>query len=523
METSNSRERGKVSGPSSSGPAPLILPHLKSDKLQGDALAEELQKPRDFCIKVEDQTIHVHKGVLCAVSDYFHAMLESGMKESDEGELRIQHTRADVIKTMIGYFYGEDTRIEWKQIRNYLDVVELWQLTQVKHVLEAYIAENILLRDCIEWFLYADAYHMEHVVLTITKRFLNTQFMEISRTKDFQSLSLSELISLISNKEVIHSVPVLEGCIRWIQEDESSRKHDVSMLLSHIRFNECNPAYVKHMLKTYRDSLITDQATQAHIQEVIAASFILIGAQGCGRNFIGYSSKVFCVNISSHTVREIGNCPECFYRIQHHLCCNTDSGIFYCPGSSNSPTSECRLLDLVTLKAITLPSLPNLVYCKSAVAMGSKIFMIGDDALENERDRGDMFFWYLDLQDGHWTKCCQLGQHFRCAEVAYLVSVDSFIFYIGVPLLGCNEQIILSCYDVEKKTWSERAGSPHPSGGFPRHASCVVINKDIYYVDTPKYTAFCQRYSTINNEWTTLAPPSRLEKIVSMYCHAVCV
>ena len=117
----------------------------------------------------------------------------------------------------------------------------------------------------------ARLYRMEHVVLTIIKRFLDTQFMEISRTKEFQSLSLSELISLISHKEMIHSVPVLKGCVRWIQEDESSRKHDVSALLSHIRFSECNPAYVKRMLKTYSDSLITDQATQTHIQEMIAS------------------------------------------------------------------------------------------------------------------------------------------------------------------------------------------------------------------------------------------------------------
>ena len=75
--TSNYRKHRK-----GSRPAPLTLPYyLEPDKLQGDALAEERQKPRDSYIKVEDQTIHVHKGVLCAVSDYFHAMLESGMKK----------------------------------------------------------------------------------------------------------------------------------------------------------------------------------------------------------------------------------------------------------------------------------------------------------------------------------------------------------------------------------------------------------------------------------------------------------
>ena len=80
-----------------SGAAPMILRDMMSDSLQGDAVAKERQKPRDFYIKVEDQTIHVHKGVLRAVSDYFDAMLASGMKECDTGEICIQHTMQEPV------------------------------------------------------------------------------------------------------------------------------------------------------------------------------------------------------------------------------------------------------------------------------------------------------------------------------------------------------------------------------------------------------------------------------------------
>ena len=232
----------------------------------------------------------------------------------------------------------------WKQIRDYVAIVEPWQLAEVKPVLEDYIAKNISLHDCVEWLLYADAYLMEHVVLAIIKRFLNPLFMEISRSEEFRSLSLSNLISLISHKEMIHSVVVLEGCIRWIQEDESSRKHDVSALLSHIRFNGYNPAYVKRMLKTYSDSLITDQATKAHIQEMIASSFILIGAHESRPT---KRRKAFSVNLASHTVTEVGTCPEQLFRSCHpRACCNIDASIFCGPErESTSPSeSDCLIL-----------------------------------------------------------------------------------------------------------------------------------------------------------------------------------
>ena len=389
MGASNLRKRQQVSGP-----APLILPGMKSEKLQSDALTAEQKKPRDFYIKVEDQTMHVHKGVLCAVSDYFDAILESGMKESDDGEIRIQHARTDVVKTMIGYFYGEDTCIEWKEIRDYVDIVELWQLTEAKPILEDYIAKNISEQDCIEWFLYADAYHMENVVLKIIETFINTLcFRQISRSEDFRSLSLSDLISLISHKEVIHRASILNGCIRWIQEDESSRKPYFSILLSHIRLTECYPGYLKHMLITYSDSLITDKATQAQIQEMIASSIILIGPIEKDRWW--HVRKVFCVNMAHHTVIQIDKCLEWLFSGHANLCCNTDSGIlFYSSGGY-----ECGLLDLVSLNATKQLSLKNCVSCMSAVPMGSKIFMTGPHVSDN--GRYSQLFCTLGPQDKH--------------------------------------------------------------------------------------------------------------------------
>ena len=474
-----------------SGPEPLILQGNKSDSPHKQALSRVRHKPRDFCIKVDDQTIHVHKSILCAWSDYFCVMMESGMKESDIGEIRIQDTRADVVKTMIGYFYGDDTCIEWKQIKDYVDIVELWQLTQVKPELEAYIAKDVVLQNCIDWFIFADTYHMEHVVLRITE-LINAHFTQISSSKEFKSLSLSVLISFLSHKNITHNITILEGCIRWVQTDEPSRKHDFSVLLSHIRFNECNPAYLKRMLNTYNDSLITDQAIQAQIQEAITSSFILIGGYD---EYTRKDRKVYYVNLTSHTMSEIGKYPD---ELTWYECarCVTDSGIFYGGGRRGHAdvTSECVLLDLVDLTITSLPSLPAPTYGGRAAAVGSKVFMIGGDG----KEKVFKFTRYLDLQDKQWIEC-KPGEQIH---IASLVAVDSFIYQCGV---------FLSCYDTENNTWSYRALPPVKG---PLHnARAMLVDKDIYYVGTP-----CLRYSTINDKWTTLAKPP-----TKRYCHAMCL
>ena len=173
-------------------PKSLILKGRKLEKHWYD----EVQKPKDLSIQVHDKMLRVHKAVLRGVSDYFCVMLESGMKESSEGVIHIQNTRADVVKAMIGYFYGENVCIEWEQIKDYVDIVELWQLARVKLVLEAYITDNISSKNCIEWFFYADSYNMEHLMLRVVDT-INKEIVKISRSEEFLSLSLSNLVSVI--------------------------------------------------------------------------------------------------------------------------------------------------------------------------------------------------------------------------------------------------------------------------------------------------------------------------------------
>ena len=165
-------------------PKPLILPMMKRRNLDKLLFSNGTKNPTDFRIKVEGQIIHVHKSVLCAVSDYFLVMLQSGMKEGEEGMIHIQNTKADVMKTVIGYFYGQTTSIDWNHIKDYVDVVELWQTAEVKDILEDYIAENITPHNCTDWIDYADTYHMEYLK-EVTRAMINfpTDFLSLHPSK----------------------------------------------------------------------------------------------------------------------------------------------------------------------------------------------------------------------------------------------------------------------------------------------------------------------------------------------------
>ena len=363
---------------------PLILQGMNIEEC---LLSEEIQKPTDLLIKVDDETLHVHKVVLCAVSDYFRVMLESGMKESNEHVIHIHNTRADVVKTMMGYFYGKDSCIQWKHIKDYVDIVELWQLAQVKPVLEAYIADNILPKDYVEWFLYADSYHMEHLLLRIADM-INEQALKLSKDEAFLSLSLSNLVSLISQKGLVHNASLLESCIQWALADESSRKHEFSMLLCHFRLAECNPAYLKQMLNTYKKTLITDFVTQQEIIHLITSSFYVVDIQRLDKNN-GKLARIFHFNPTSHTLINIGTVHS---RVPwpdlSGGTCMTELGIFCSDGI------YCALLNPVNLKVTHLPSLPQSVKMVHVVAMRTKVFIYVHVPFEKRKMHFD-----------HWQDC----------------------------------------------------------------------------------------------------------------------
>ena len=485
-------------GSEHSTPPPLILPIMKLDKVQ---ITEEEAKPTDFSLRVENQSMHVHKSVLCAASDYFCVMMKSNMRESNDRVLHIQDMKAKVVKKMIRYFYGKETRLKWKHVTDYLDIVELWQLIQVKAVLEVYITENITPHNCIKWFFYADRYSMELVIQT-TKNLIQSNFPEVSRNEDFLSLSLSNLISLISRNDIPHTTILLQDCIEWAQANGyAQRTQELCFLISYIDFSKCNPAILKHLL----EQVITDQYIRSQLQDVISSSIIIIGyctysllrkdlprVRGYYPYYPEVGKMILAINLTSHIVADIRKQPD---ELSDYFpaCRTSDSRIFYRSGS------KCALLDVGDCSVTHLPS-STVSYTAPAVAVGHKIFTLVPHINNN------IAFHYLDLRQEEWNLSAQTESNPVSSSTPVMAAVDSLIliFLDGGKLL---------CYDTENNSWSTRADPPVQHHG---EACAVAIHKDIYFVGGRILR--CLRYNTTNDTWTTIASPPG-----GYYCYAASV
>ncbi|KAI8520020.1 protein polyubiquitination [Branchiostoma belcheri] len=108
----------------------------------------------DLQVKVQDCTFHVHKTVLMETSDYFRAMLESGMRESRENSVQLQGFAAEAFQIVLDFLY-ESKPVKMDDKLH--GVLEMAQFLQMRPVLD-YIKSKLSCENCVHLYMLADTY-----------------------------------------------------------------------------------------------------------------------------------------------------------------------------------------------------------------------------------------------------------------------------------------------------------------------------------------------------------------------------
>ena len=293
-------------------------------------------KPIDLYIIVEDDIIPVHRSVLCDSSSYFQAMMESNMRESLKGIAQIHHIRADVVQTAINYLYGAAIHVDMKDIIDFVDIVELWDLADVKSKLQEYINNNmgrtLQTDNCIRWYAFADSYNMNSVKRTVMQFIweINEAFnvrkysYPIFATEAFKSLSAQQLDQLIcdimgkSPELHVRNHVAMVACIKWTLSDVSTRKSHLYNLLTSINLRKCHPAYLKYILINHE--CLLDGKLHEKFIHTLSLSFLVIAYAGSKYSFMIYDTISSELRDIQKSISAGDNEVNAF--------CMTDNGLF---------------------------------------------------------------------------------------------------------------------------------------------------------------------------------------------------
>lgn len=135
------------SGPAISASAITVPPPMLGRNLAG---LLESQESADVVFKVENQIFKGHRIILTTRSRVFNALLSSGMREDEEGEVVIHDVRAPVFRTLLYFVYAdalpeehEGLNLEVPMAQHLLVAADQYELSRLRCICEQRLCETV--------------------------------------------------------------------------------------------------------------------------------------------------------------------------------------------------------------------------------------------------------------------------------------------------------------------------------------------------------------------------------------------
>jgi len=180
--------------------------------LSGD-LESMVDNPQfsDVSFLVEGRTVHAHKFILFARSEYFRRMFTSGYRESTDATITIGDVRHEVFLCVLAFLYtGKPREIEPEMAVEVMGVANLYSIDPLKRLCADLITRSVCVANCAAVLQAADTYQVLHLRQHCI-HFMVEHFSEVVRTEGFRELISKETrpLVLLLLEEVSSRVPAL--------------------------------------------------------------------------------------------------------------------------------------------------------------------------------------------------------------------------------------------------------------------------------------------------------------------------
>ena len=194
--------------------------------------------PSDVTLVVKDgNEFQVHRSILSGTSSFFEKLLNSDMKENNEGVIRLEMILESQMADILEFIYTDNVQISTQEnAENLFQLADYLLLPNLKAIAEKYLKEHITSLNCLRIHYLAEKYSCEDLI-NICRKFIYANFSSVVESDDFLNLSSQEVEKWISSDEIVIDAEehVFELVLRWINQDESQRRVKFRDLFRHVR------------------------------------------------------------------------------------------------------------------------------------------------------------------------------------------------------------------------------------------------------------------------------------------------
>ena len=229
--------------------------HVASRPRKENELSMPKETPDQRCdviLLVEDgKEFEAHKQVLSEASPFFEKLLNSDMKESREGIVRLEMFSESAMRNTLQFIYTGDVQILAEDnARDLVVSADYFLLSTLKSLAEAALLEMLNTSNCLFAYYFSQRYQCGQL-LDKSEKYILANFVDVYETNREGVLNMSskEMEMWLSNDEINVSAEedVFKIILAWIDRDRNKRQKYFVEFFSHVR-----------LIFTSRDSLSSD-------------------------------------------------------------------------------------------------------------------------------------------------------------------------------------------------------------------------------------------------------------------------
>ena len=214
-----------------------------------------------FCnitiVAKEGNEFKAHRNVLSAASPFFSKLLQSEMKEREEGVFRLEEISKSILSDVLEFIYTGNVEINEKNAGDLIIAADYLLLESLKIISGRFLEKQMSSYNCISTIHFAEKYRCEELVLRSTK-FIQDNFTSVAKSDEFLNLDAEEVEKWISSENILVAAEedVFRIIVNWIEQNKGERKDKFEQLFRHVR-----------LVMLSRDSLFSDVVTNELVTE----------------------------------------------------------------------------------------------------------------------------------------------------------------------------------------------------------------------------------------------------------------
>ena len=203
-----------------------------------DIKLKDHKDPCDVTLVVKDgKEFHVHRSVLSQASSFFEKLLNSDMKENNEGVIRLEIVSESQMADILEFIYTGSVQISTRgNAENLIELADYLVLPNLKSLAGKCLEDYITTSNCISIYYEAEKFLCQGPIARCRK-VIHAHFASVAKSDDFLNLPSQEVEKWISSNEIVIDAEekVFELVLRWIDDDKSQRSIKFPDLFRHVR------------------------------------------------------------------------------------------------------------------------------------------------------------------------------------------------------------------------------------------------------------------------------------------------